>query len=169
MKILGTVIEIKSDKEIWLIDYPSGFQKLNLPVNVSIGFSKNMASSYTVINSKLNKNRLVIELERDSRIGNSRIQIEMGVWIEPEAIILDSDTGYFISDLVGCSVFDAKTGDLIGNVIDVYNLPANDVWIVKTQDGELPFPAVEHFIDKVDLETKSIKIHVIEGLMDLIQ
>jgi len=52
---------------------------------------------------------------------------------------------------------------------DVLNLPANDVWLVETEKGELPLPYIKDVVKRVDIENKRIEINLIDGLTDLIK
>jgi len=74
---------------------------------------------------------------------------------------------YFITDLIDLIVVDEE-GNKIGILYDVLQTGANDVYIVKL-DGtnkELLLPNIKECILDVNLETKTIKVHIMEGLMD---
>ena len=47
-------------------------------------------------------------------------------------------------------------------------MPANDVWLVQTPKGNLPIPVIDQIIIKRNMESKSIEIFVMPGLMDLL-
>jgi 16S rRNA processing protein RimM len=81
-----------------------------------------------------------------------------------DAIKLPKDT-YFHVDLVGCSVNDEDNNKL-GSVIKVKDFGAHPILIVKRED-ETTFqvPFVPFFLRKVDIDTRTITIHVIEGLL----
>lgn len=60
---------------------------------------------------------------------------------------------YFIHDLIGCKVF--RNGVQLGNLIDVYSLEANDVYVIaKLDNEELLIPAVKEFIESIDAKNK---------------
>jgi len=74
---------------------------------------------------------------------------------------------YFITDLIDLIVVDEE-GNKIGILYDVLQTGANDVYVVKL-DGtnkELLLPNIKECILDVNLETKTIKVHIMEGLMD---
>ena len=74
-------------------------------------------------------------------------------------VILPRDT-YFVFDLVGCTVSDQETGREIGEVVDVRRYPANDVYVIRSEDGrEVLFPAVVEFVKEVDISNRKIVIH----------
>lgn len=73
---------------------------------------------------------------------------------------------YYHFDLIGCRVIDKDNREL-GRVCNIESYPANDVWVIESKDGDkYLFPAVEQFIDKVDIETKLIVINPPEGIFD---
>ncbi len=82
-----------------------------------------------------------------------------------ELVELPKDT-YYIFDLVGCEVYEDGSDRIIGEIVDVTQYPANDVYVVKTGDGkEVLVPAVKEFVRKIDLDSRKISI-VAAGLFD---
>jgi len=75
------------------------------------------------------------------------------------------ENSYYIFEIVGCKVL-GKGERLIGEVVDVLEMPANDVYVVATPKGEVLIPAVKSIVKKVDVENREIVIEEIEGLVD---
>lgn len=74
---------------------------------------------------------------------------------------------YFIADLIGLKVQD-EDGTELGTVKDVIETGANDVYEVEMADGRsLLLPAIKQCILNVDVENGMMKVHVLEGLLDL--
>ena len=57
----------------------------------------------------------------------------------------------FICDLIGCTVYDGK-GREIGRVTDVLQPGANDVYVIKTPEGELLAPALKKVFPEVNVK-----------------
>ena len=72
---------------------------------------------------------------------------------------------HFVHDIIGLKAV-SQTGEELGVVADVLELPAQDVWVVKNADREVLIPAVPPFIERVDLAEKKVVINVIEGLLE---
>ncbi len=73
---------------------------------------------------------------------------------------------YFIADLVGLKVLDEKEQE-IGILQDVMETGANDVYVIALHDGrELLLPAIKQCVLSVNMEEGTIKIHILEGLLD---
>lgn len=74
---------------------------------------------------------------------------------------------YFIADLIGLSVF-TDEDQVLGELIDVIQTGANDVYVVKMEDGkEVLLPAIKECILNVNMEDRQMKVHVLDGLLDL--
>lgn len=73
---------------------------------------------------------------------------------------------YYVADLVGLKV-ESEEGKQIGVLDDVMQTGANDVYIVRKEDGgEVLIPAIKECIKKVDISDGKMIIHVMPGLLD---
>ena len=76
---------------------------------------------------------------------------------------LSEDT-YYIADLLGLAVY-TEDGEYLGKVDDIYSTKANDVYVVKDEEGkQILLPGTKEVIQKVDLEKETITVHLLEGL-----
>lgn len=83
-----------------------------------------------------------------------------------EAVKLEPDE-YFITDLIGLSVV-SEDGGKLGILKDVIETGANDVYSVEMINGkELLLPAIGDCILDVNLEERFMRVHILDGLMDL--
>ena len=83
-----------------------------------------------------------------------------------DALPLKEDE-YFIGDLIGIRVV-TENGEELGRVKDVLQTGANDVYVVEREgEKEVLLPAIRECILKVDLEKGEMRVHVMEGLLDL--
>ena len=72
---------------------------------------------------------------------------------------------YFIADLIGLPVY-TEEGILLGNVDDIYNSGANDIYVVKDSLGkQILLPATKEVIKQVDIENEKIVVHLLKGLV----
>jgi 16S rRNA processing protein RimM len=72
---------------------------------------------------------------------------------------------WWIDDLVGLEVV-SDGGAALGRLVDVWKLPANDVYVVRSAAGEVLLPAIEDVIVGVDLERGTMTVHLLPGLID---
>lgn len=70
------------------------------------------------------------------------------------------EKGFYLFQLEDLDVY--TNGELIGKVIEVLK-PSQTVLIIKLADREIMLPYVDAFVERVDLENKSIHINLIEG------
>ena len=69
----------------------------------------------------------------------------------------------FIADLIGLPVYDGET--LLGTLTEVMPTPANDVYVVKSGDGqEHLIPSVPDFVLERNLDEGYIRVRLIEGM-----
>lgn len=72
---------------------------------------------------------------------------------------------YFDEDLMGIEVFD-KEGSFLGKLESVLHSPGNDVYTVKTGEGEeILLPAVRKFILSVDIENGRMVTDPLPGML----
>ena len=72
---------------------------------------------------------------------------------------------YFIADIIGCDVVDADNGTVYGMLSEIINRGASDIYVVKTEKGEAMIPAVDEFIDRVEVG-KAVYVRPISGMFD---
>lgn len=102
------------------------------------------------------EDRTAAELQRDKKLYIDKEEL----WEIPE------DT-YFVSDLLGCAVYN-EDGMQIGILSDVIQNSAQDLYEIKTaEDKTFLIPAVKEFILDVDIAKRKIIVHLIEGLVQL--
>lgn len=73
---------------------------------------------------------------------------------------------YYFHEIIGCTVV-TEDGEPIGEVKEILTPGANDVWVVKRKKGgDVLVPYIADVVKQVDIENKTITIHVMEGLLD---
>jgi len=89
------------------------------------------------------------------------------VEILPEERYPLEEGAFWVDDLLGMTVVDHSTGDVLGTVSDVFPAGENDLYVVRDETGTDHFiPAVREFIAGVDLEKREMRISLIEGLWE---
>ena len=74
---------------------------------------------------------------------------------------------YYIADLIDMKVL-LEDGSEFGVVKDVMQTGANDVYVVNSlEHGEVLIPAIDDCILDVNVEENVMKVHLLEGLLDL--
>lgn len=89
-----------------------------------------------------------------------------GVWLqvpENEAIPLEEGE-YFLYQLEGLIVF-TDAGDRLGELVRVMETGANNVFVVKSDSGELLLPDTAEVVQEIDFENGRMTVHLLPGLL----
>ena len=70
---------------------------------------------------------------------------------------------YYYHQLIGLAVY-SEDGEHLGELVDVLETGANDVYVVKGPAGELLLPVIADVIRGVDLEAHRLTVHLLDGL-----
>ncbi len=113
------------------------------------------------------KNMVIVKFKGYDDINGIEIYKGKDILVTREnAVELGPDENY-IADLIGLAVV-TDEGEPLGELADVLQTGANDVYVVKTPEGkEILLPSIKQCILKVDLEAGQITVHVLDGLLDL--
>ena len=60
-----------------------------------------------------------------------------------------------------------ETGDVLGQLVDVYPTGANDVFVVRQEEKELLIPALVSVVLKIDLKKRQIHVSLPAGLKEI--
>ena len=69
----------------------------------------------------------------------------------------------FMADLIGLKVLDAETGAELGSLVDILTPSVQKVYVVRGE-REILIPAVDEFIDEINVDGGYIKVRLIEGM-----
>lgn len=73
---------------------------------------------------------------------------------------------YFHHQIIGLNVI-TESGEPLGVVQEILETGANDIYLVRTpQDQEILLPAIKSVIKKIDLESKTMTVELIPGLVE---
>ena len=73
---------------------------------------------------------------------------------------------YFVQDLIGCKAVDAQSGRLYGEISDVSQTGANDVWHISNNGKEYLIPAIKSVVNSTDVENGVVTITPMKGIFD---
>jgi 16S rRNA processing protein RimM len=76
------------------------------------------------------------------------------------------DGQHYKYEFVGLDVQD-EDGHALGKLIEILETGANDVYVVRNEAGkEILLPAIPSVILHVDMDKRSMKVHLLDGLID---
>lgn len=73
---------------------------------------------------------------------------------------------YYFHEIIGCNMYTVD-GEYIGEIESILTPGANDVWVVKNDEGkEFLIPYIKDVVKEVNVEQKKVFIETMEGLLD---
>ncbi len=151
-----------------------GFVKANPWVNDVTRFDdlkkvyikiRNGIQEFEIEEVKYHKNQVLIKfkgienVEQAEALRNAILEID-----RKDAIPLEEGQ-YFIADLLGSEIY-SDEGKALGILEDIYNTGSNDIYVVKNELGKsILLPGIPEVIKEVDVESKKIIVHLLEGLV----
>ena len=79
---------------------------------------------------------------------------------------LNNKDGFYLHDLIGMKILDNEDVSF-GTVIDILNLPSNNIILAKFNNKEIMIPNADDFIELFDFENKIVRVKNIKSLLDL--
>ena len=120
----------------------------------------------TVESYRTHKNNLLVKFVGIDSIGEAEKLKNLQIKIDSDNIGELEENEFYFHEIIGCEVFD-ENGKSLGEISEILTPGANDVWVIKSQNGkEILIPYIEDVVKKIDVENKKIDIEVMEGLID---
>ena len=120
----------------------------------------------TVESYRTHKNNLLVKFVGIDSIEEAEKIKNLQIKIDSENIGELEENEFYFHEIIGCEVFD-ENGKSLGEISEILTPGANDVWVIKSQNGkEILIPYIEDVVKKIDVENKKIDIEVMEGLID---
>lgn len=132
-----------------LLEEKSGFKTLNIK---SVKFFKNL---------------VILSFDEFEDINQVESLKGKSLFVDRDNALKLQKNEYYVADLIGMKVIDENDNEL-GSLKDVLITGANDVYAVEMNDGkELLIPAIKECILHVDTENELMRVHLLDGLLDL--
>lgn len=143
-------------------DYPERFDGMDeIHVSTRDGWEILRIASTTMVG-----NRPVIKFENVNSPEEAARLTNRELAVPKDQLVTLPEGEHFIFDLIGCEVVEQQSGDRIGEVVNVEQYPANDVYVVRTaSESSLMVPAVSEFVKTIDIAAKRIIVDT-TGLTD---
>lgn len=148
-------------------DDPARFETLP---EVFVGPQPHRVTNHAIVSVRYQETKrgttVILGLDGIDDRDEAEAMAKMDVFATEEALGLAEDE-LFAHDLVGWTVV-TEEGTVQGTVANFMEMPAQDVFVVRTpDDSEAMIPAVEDFIIEIDEEAERVVVRPIEGLMGI--
>ena len=112
------------------------------------------------------KNLVILKFKGIDNINDIEMYKGKDLLVTREDAVPLEEGEYFIADLLDLDVY-SDEDEKIGVLYDVMQTGANDVYVVKTEEGkEILLPAIDECILDIDLEESRMTVYIMEGLLD---
>ncbi len=152
--------------EIRISPWTDSLDRFSVLKNVWIGRDSEDSREFTVEDVRMSGHNAVVKFGGVETRSAAEKLSNLLVMIPGGEIVPPPEGSFFIDDVLGMDVV-TEEGKRVGVVREILRLPSNDLWQVDSGSRLISIPAVKEFIRKVDLKTKTIVIHEVEGLLDL--
>ncbi len=127
--------------------------------------TKNSLKTVIIEDVKYSKNLVLLKLKGIDDINSAEVYKNCYIKIDRKDAVSLPEDSYFIIDLIGLTVYTDNNEEL-GTIADVYSTGANDIYVVKDEQGkQLLLPAIGDVIKNVDIQNKKMIVHLIYGLI----
>ena len=124
------------------------------------------AREVKVEQARVQKNMVILKLGGVDTVDDARKLRGRVLYLDRTMEELEEGV-YYIQDLLGMEVRDADTGTVYGELVDVTETGANDVYHIRFADGKVRLiPAIPQVVISIDPEAGKMGIRPLEGLFD---
>lgn len=167
MFIIGKIVNTHGVKgEVRIKQITDFIERFDVGATV---YLKNKTNDYiplTVVTSRRHKNLLLVRFEQYTTLNEVESIKDFSLYIKEDQLTELNKGEFYYHEIIGCTVHSTE-GELIGTVDSILAPGANDVWVVKTDEGkEHLIPYIADVVKQVDVPNKRITIEIMEGLLD---
>ena len=123
------------------------------------------AQSLKIVNARAHKQMVILKVKGIDTVEQAEALRNKTLYLDRKSLKLKKGQ-YLIVDLIGCKVFDSATKEALGEISDVSQTGANDVWHIKKDGKEYLIPAVPSVVDKVNVDKEEVFITPLKGIFD---
>lgn len=116
--------------------------------------------------ASVQKNMALVKFKGVDTVEQAQALRNSILYMDRNDVELEEGT-YFIQDLIGLKVSDADTGADYGEIADVLQTGANDVYLLRDDSGkERLVPVIPDVVTEIEPEQGYVKIRPLKGLFD---
>lgn len=145
-------------------DIPNRFSNLG---DGWVRFANGRDRAVRIENAWPHKGLWVLKFEGVDTIDDAEAFRAADLWVEPERRAALELGSFFQSDLIGCKVVDAASGETVGTVEGWQNYGAGPLMEVAREGRDLLIPFAQPLCREVDLEGRRVIMDLPAGLVDL--
>ena len=117
--------------------------------------------------AKFFKQFVILKFKDHDTVESVAKYVRKGIFVTRADAVKPGKDEYFIADLIGMQAVDEESS-LKGVIRNVIETGANDVYEIELEDNRtLLLPAIKECVLDVDVPEGMMKIHILDGLLDI--
>jgi 16S rRNA processing protein RimM len=128
--------------------------------------SKKDEKEYDVASARIQKDFCIMRFKGVEDRNTAETFNGMDILINREDAVELDENEFFVGDIIDSKVI-TEDGRELGQLVDVYETGANDVYVVRGKDKDIMIPAIKDCIISVDIDNMIITVRLLPGLEDL--
>ena len=156
--LIGTVVKPHGVRgEVKVVPHTFDIRRFGLLKEAA--FSRGAETkTYQIENARYQKQFVILKLNNVDDMDSAAALKGFDITVPRSSALPLGEDEYYAGDIIGCAAYDIY-GTLLGEVADVLETGANDVYVIKkTGGGEFLIPAVKKYIAGVDVAEKKIRV-----------
>jgi len=119
---------------------------------------------YEIIEAKIHRKFFIVQLKDVNNLDQAERLVGASVLVEKATFPRLEAGEYYWVDLIGMEVTTVK-GDRVGEISGIISTGGIDVFVIKMGEKEVLIPATEDVIKQVNIASRHMVIHLLEGLI----
>ncbi|GGP12321.1 ribosome maturation factor RimM [Oceanobacillus neutriphilus] len=142
------------------------FEERFTPGNEVIITSEQKDITLTIDSHRIHKGFDLITFKGYTNINDVEKWKGMNLYINKNQAAELEEDAYYYHEIIGCRV-ETTEGEALGEIKEILSPGANDVWVVQRPGKkDLLLPYIEDVIKNVDIDTGTISVELMEGMLD---
>jgi len=140
-------------------------ERFNLLEKVGLSFDNETRTFFNIKDVRFSNKSIILSLEgiEDRNEAEKWRRAYLEIPVAQRVPLPEGQYYYFeLFDLL----VKTTTGQLLGEIVDIISNPANDVYVVKSDEKEILIPAIPDVIKNIDIESGVVTIDPLDGLLD---
>jgi 16S rRNA processing protein RimM len=123
------------------------------------------AVPYRIVSARKHQQFLIIQLEGVTGRDAAELLREQFVLVQLEDAVPLEEDEFYLFQVIGLAVHTTE-GEHLGQVTDVIETGANDVYVVQGPRGEVLLPAIDECIHTIDIQAGTMVVQLLDGLLN---
>ncbi len=168
MVYCGTIVAIKGySGNVVVSDLQPDVPPLHEGMRVNIGYSEQFSREFVIESWKTSKLKSIAKIKNIDTDNSAKELKEMGIFADKEDLRQIDENFIALDEIIGCQVIDTETKNVLGEILEVWETPANKVWLIEYQEREVTIPVIDDVVISLDIKNKKAEIKILEGLLDI--